>query len=231
MSSKFSEEDRHEANDPITLKFKKLLEDDRHKLKTLGDWTIRYILKNKEELLLSKKHDCYGLGLLALEKFYEFAGLKVPEWLTKWIVDTSLEELDVDEESIIRMILHDNVHKTLQNNARLLETHTKNSELSLKERISLCLNKELWSWIRSTKEKGKFHIDGSIIELFSYRLPDLTLKKLGEKMGVKYTQSTNGGRVLTCPELDIINFVTGPDTDTDIETLKDVDDTGRSERR
>lgn len=79
---KFSEEDRHEANDPRTQEFNKLLNEERDKLKILGDWTIRYILENKDELLLSRKYSCYDLGRIALEKFYEFAGLQVPECLT-----------------------------------------------------------------------------------------------------------------------------------------------------
>ena len=205
---KFSEEDRHEADDPRTEGFNKLLNDDRHKLKILGDWTIKYILENKDELLLSRKYSCYDLGRIGLQKFYEFAGLQVPEWLTKWIADTSLVELDIDEESIIRSILFDNTHKTLQNNARLLETEDL-GRITLEQRISLCLDNDLWSWIRKTKEEGKFYVDGSVLELFTYRLPDLTLKKLGEKMNVKYSQDTYGRRVLVCSRVEIINFITG----------------------
>ena len=155
----FSEEDRHEANDPRTREFNELLSENRHKLKILGDKTIRYILENKDELLLSRKYSCYDLGRIALEKFYEFAGVQVPEWLTKWIADSSLVELDIDEESIIRSILFDNTHKTLQSNARLLEMENM-GKITLEQRISLCLDNDLWSWIRKTKEEGKFYIDG-----------------------------------------------------------------------
>ena len=156
----------------------------------MGDWTIRYILENKDELLLGRKYSCYDLGGIVLEKFYEFAGVGVPEWLTKWIADTSLVELDIDEESIIRSILFDNTHRTLQNNARLLETENL-GKITLEQRISLCLDNDLWSWTRRTKE-GKYYIDGSVLELFSHRLPDLTLKKLGEKMDLRYSQDTHG---------------------------------------
>ena len=207
---RFSEEDRHEADDPRTQEFNRLLSENRHKLKILGDWTVRYILENKDELLLSRKYSCYDIGRIAVEKFYEFAGVEVPEWLTKWITDTSLIELDVDEESIIRSILFDNTHKTLQNNARLLETENL-GQITLEQRISLCLNNDLWSWVRKTKEKGKFYIDGSILELFANRLPDLTLKKLGEKMNVRYSQDTYGRRVLICSTAEIIKFITGED--------------------
>lgn len=207
---RFSEEDRHEADDPRTQEFNTLLSENRHKLKILGDWTVRYILENKDELLLSRKYSCYDIGRIAVEKFYEFAGVEIPEWLTKWITDTSLIELDVDEESIIRSILFDNTHKTLQNNARLLETENL-GQITLEQRISLCLNNDLWSWVRKTKEKGKFYIDGSILELFANRLPDLTLKKLGEKMNVRYSQDTYGRRVLICSTAEIIKFITGED--------------------
>ena len=207
---RFSEEDRHEADDPRTQEFNRLLSENRHKLKILGDWTVRYILENKDELLLSRQYSCYDIGRIAVEKFYEFAGVEVPEWLTKWITDTSLIELDVDEESIIRSILFDNTHKTLQNNARLLETETL-GQITLEQRISLCLDNDLWSWVRKTKEKGKFYIDGSILELFANRLPDLTLKKLGEKMNVRYSQDTYGRRVLICSTAEIIKFITGED--------------------
>lgn len=86
--------------------------------------------------------------------------------MTKWIADTSLVELDIDEESIIRAILFDNTHKTLQNNARLLETETL-GQITLEQRISLCLDNDLWSWVRKTKDDGKFYIDGSILEVFA----------------------------------------------------------------
>jgi hypothetical protein len=42
--------------------FNKLLSESRHRLKILGDWTIRYILENKDELLLNKKYNCYDIG-------------------------------------------------------------------------------------------------------------------------------------------------------------------------
>ena len=84
-------------------------------------------------------------------------------------------------------------------------------QIKLEQRISLCLENDLWSWIRKTKEEGKYYIDGSILELFANRLPDLTLKKLGEKMNVRYSQDTYGKRVLICSKAEITKFITGED--------------------
>ena len=120
--------------------------------------------------------------------------------------------MDVDEESVIRSILFDNTHRTIQNNARLLETENRGMKITLEQRILLCLDNDLWSWIRKTKEDGKYYIDGSILELFVHRLPELAFKKLGEKMGLKYSQDTNGRRVLICSKAEITKFITGERT-------------------
>ena len=79
-------------------------------------------------------------------------GVPIPEWLTRWITDTSLDELDVDEESVIRSILFDNTHKTIQNNPRLLELELRGMKIALEQRIQLCLDNDLWSWIRKTRQ-------------------------------------------------------------------------------
>ena len=70
-------------------------------------------------------------------------------------------------------------------NARLLEMENS-GKITLEQRISLCRDNDLWSWTRRTKEGEKFYIDGSVLELFSHRLPDLTLKKLGDEVFSRY---------------------------------------------
>jgi hypothetical protein len=84
-------------------------------------------------------------------------------------------------------------------------------KITLENRIRLCIDNNLWSWIRKTKEEENHYIDGSILELFSHRLPDLTLKKLGEKMCLKYSKdsSANGRYVLICSAAEIIEFIAG----------------------
>ena len=91
-------------------------------LRILGDWTINYVWDNRHELLLSKKYDAYQLMDIVIRKFYEFAGVEFPEWLGRWITETSLEELDVDEEGIIRAILFNRIHEVLRQNSHLLDT-------------------------------------------------------------------------------------------------------------
>ena len=96
------------------------MESRRHELKILGDWTINYVWNYQQELLLSKKYDAYQLMVILIDKFYEFAEVEKPEWLNKWIDENALEELDIDELSIVRSILRTHVHEVL----RLIITHT-----------------------------------------------------------------------------------------------------------
>jgi hypothetical protein len=130
--AKFSEEDRHDRSP--SSPFNKFQDNNGYKIKIHGDWTIRYILENKYELLLSGKYTVYDIAKKSIYEFYKFTGKEeVPEWLTRWIVDTALEELDIDDESIIRSILYDNVHKTLASNSRLIELDNREAVLAVKK--------------------------------------------------------------------------------------------------
>ena len=184
---KYTQEDRHDKDDPRTVAYNELMQNRRHDLRILGDWTINYVWDNRHELLLSKKHDAYQLMDIVIRKIYEFAGIEFPEWLGRWIMETSLEELDVDEEGIIRAILFNRIHEVLRQNSHLLDT-TGMGDISLEQRIALCLDHDLLSFIRRKIENNAevFDIDSSILMLFETRLPDMTLKRLGEKMGLSH---------------------------------------------
>jgi hypothetical protein len=51
-------------------------------------------------------------------------------------------------------------------------------------RVTKCLQNELWSFVRKGYH-DKYLIDNSILDLFKDRLPELTLKKLGEIMNIE----------------------------------------------
>jgi hypothetical protein len=74
-------------------------------------------------------------------------------------------------------------------------------------RVIKCLEYELWSFVR----KGyidKYLIDNSILVLFKDRLPELTLKKLGEIMNIEYWRNRNGIR-LRCTQAELSKFIVG----------------------
>ena len=207
--AKFSEEDRHDRD--LNSPFNVFQRENRYFLKILGDWTIRYIIDNKQELLLSRKYSPYQVGEIALEAFYNSADFEVPEWLNRWILDTSLEELDQDIEGVIRFILYNHVHKTLRENSSLIidkEDLDKKLRIGMLDRIRLCLEADVWPWIRKIRGSGnKYYINASVLELFSYRLPDLTLKKLAEKTGFEYVTDTKGKRKIRCSKAQFDNFL------------------------
>lgn len=205
---KYSQEDRHTEDDPRTIAYNKFMKEKRHELKILGDWTLNYIWDNQAELLLSKKYDAYQIMDIVIRELYDFAGAEMPKWMTRWITDTALEELDVDEVGIIRSILFDHIHEKLRMNAHLLAMKN-DGVIEIGTRISTCLDYNLLSFIREVKAPtggGVYHIDSSILMLFENRLPDLTLKRLGEKIGLEYKKTANR-MVLVCTRNQLWNFL------------------------
>jgi hypothetical protein len=201
---KYSQEDRHTKDDPRTIAYNNFMKERRHELKVLGDWTLNYIWDNRAELLLSKKYDAYQIMDILVREFYKFVGVEMPEWMTRWITETALEELDVDEVSVIRSMLLDHIHEKLRINAHLLALDRENV-MEIETRISTCLDNNLLSSIRKSNS-DEFQIDSSILMLFENRLPDMTLKRLGEKMGLEYRR-TKHGMVLICTRDQLWNFL------------------------
>jgi hypothetical protein len=176
---------------------------------------MRYIYEHRQELLLSKKYSPYQVSEIALEAFYKFADTQVPECLTWWTMDTALEELDFDEKSLIRSILYNHVHKTLRDNFKIVQTDDL-GKIAIDQRISLCLENDLWPWIRKQQEtngngnkNGDFYIDTSIMEIFSYRLPNLTFKKLSEITQFEYTKDRWGKNLIRCSKAKLMDFISG----------------------
>jgi len=202
---KYSQEDRHTRDDPRTISYNNFMKERRHELKILGDWTINYIWDNRAELLLSKKYDAYQIMDIVIREFYKFAGVEMPEWLTRWITETSLEELDVDEAGIIRSILFDHIHEKLRMNAHLLAMKDEGI-IDIETRIAKCLDNDLLSFIRKSNDGEEYHIDSSILMLFENRLPDMTLKRLGEKMGFEYYRTMHRW-ILKCTRDQLWKFL------------------------
>lgn len=80
---KYSQEDRHTKDNPRTAAYNDLMKERRHELKILGDWTLNYIWDNRTELLLSRKYDAYKIMDIVIQEFFSFAGVKIPEWMTR----------------------------------------------------------------------------------------------------------------------------------------------------
>lgn len=183
---------------------------------------MRCIWEHRLELILSGEYDGYQIGDWAIHKFYEFIGREVPDWFNLWIKDTSLEELDIDEVSLIRSILNDHVNKTITNKGIDPQVIAQ-----LNDRIDLCLARNYWSWIRRCKktilngkdDKGRwitrkdesenYYIDTGILELFRERLPDISFKILAEKIGMEVSTDHNGRYVMKCTKEEFQNFITG----------------------
>jgi hypothetical protein len=97
---------------------------------------------------------------ILIKKFYEFAEVEKPEWLNKWIDENTLEELDIDELSIVRSILRTHIHEVLRLNSHLLTISNEGIVVPFETRVEQCLEHNLFSFIRAAD--GKY-----LIELFN----------------------------------------------------------------
>ncbi len=209
---KFSKEDAHNRADKRTKDFIEFVERSYGIDRILGDWTVNYIWDNRQELILSKKYDTRQLGEIVIKAFYKFAGIEFPKWLDKWIVDSSLEEMDIDQSDIIRSVLYGHVHDSLREARGLglikvdFYGTAETLEIPFTQRVTMCLQKDLWSFIRKGNNDS-YWIDNSILELFKDKIPDLTLKKLGEIMGILDYRHTNKGWRLKTTIWEILSFI------------------------
>lgn len=218
----FSQEDRH-SSDPNS-EFNKFQKYNRHQWKTLGDWTMRYIYEHRYDILLSKDYDIYQVGERAIKAFYEFGGYSdIPEWLTRWIEDTSIEDLDDTTKEDVRAIWFIHINRTYDGIYNQIPKHVNTPTngqnnftpigpiLFMIEKIQYCLNFECWPWVCQLLDKEKeehiLHIDRSVLRLFKSELPDLTLKKLSEITGFDYVKNKKGNMRIACTKKRFSDFI------------------------
>ena len=184
---------------------------------------MRYIFDNRHELILSAKYSPYQIADKAVQAFYDYIERPFPDWLKLWVEDKMLEEFDLDEASLIRSILYNHVNKTFRDNLRIFDLSEKNEgNVNLDARISKCLEADVWPWIRQLspheRQAGVFElaIDTSIMDVFSWRLPNLTFKKLAEKMGFTHERDHYGRNRILCSRKAFMDFIEGNDENDNI---------------
>ena len=206
---KFTKEDAHKPTDQRTIEFNEFRKQNRGMLKILGDWSMNHIWDKRQELILSGKCSYRELGDLVIRRFYEFAGVEFPSWLGEWIKDLTLEELEINEKDVIIGIFRELTHRSLSQarGAGLIDPKDDSYYQTTEMRVIKCLQNELWSFVRKGYH-DKYLIDNSILSLFKDRLPELTLKKLGEIMNIEYWRNRNGMR-LRCTQAELSKFIVG----------------------
>jgi hypothetical protein len=138
-----------------------------------------------------------------------YLSVEFPSWLSEWIKDLTLEELEINEKDVIIGIFREFTHKSLSQgrSAGLIDLKDGGYYQTTEMRVIKCLENELWSFVRKGYN-GKYLIDNSILDLFKDRLPELTLKKLGEIMNIEYWRNRNGIR-LRCTQAELLKFIVG----------------------
>jgi hypothetical protein len=147
----FTQNDQY-SEDEIKV-FKNLFEIQiKKELKILGDFTVNYLMENKEILTEDKNMDWKDIGEHILEQLFKSAGKESPpEWIKFFVEEYQLQEIKEDIELLFRNYLVNKVNETFSRHYRAIEkANITNKEYSgevthllFSERLAFCLRHNL----------------------------------------------------------------------------------------
>jgi hypothetical protein len=191
----FDKSETRKESDPIAVEFRRFLTTELDKIFRFGEFRNWYII-NHQDLILSAVNDdkaeMLEVGFKILQAAYQYAGLEIPDWFSRRLSQTQLEDSLVDNEVAIK-----NAFETLINvNLKAFNKYDIFEESDIKKAVSNrvvnLLNGNKLSYMKRTrKDENKIIINTGIInELYKHgvtksQLPNL--KALADHMQATYT--------------------------------------------
>jgi hypothetical protein len=134
--------------------FQSFLKSGRDSLGTLGDFAINLILSN-QDLITNDRNDWQMIGKTILEELYKAANLSRPDWIDMIAIGNQIEDVEIEEEQIIRGFFMKKINDTYSKNYRPIvpwneqqidSVTNKNGPLEM--RLNFCLDNQLISFMR-----------------------------------------------------------------------------------
>jgi len=134
--------------------FQLFLKSGRDSLGTLGDFAINLILSN-QDLITNDRNDWQMIGQTILEELYKAVNLSRPDWIDMIAIGNQIEDVEVEEEQIIRGFFMKKINDTYSKNYRPIvpwneqqidSVTNKNGPLEM--RLNFCLDNQLISFMR-----------------------------------------------------------------------------------
>jgi hypothetical protein len=190
ISIHFPKDEKKEEQDEE--KFKKLLQEKKRYLRTLGDFAMQYLAKDPSVLL---KEDWKDISKRILIEFYKFAGKEVPEWIEYFI-----EQKDaVDESSektmfALRAFMVNRINTSFSRN-------NNDTFPTLKDKLLHCFNHDLIPFFHKKVERS-----GNEIIIITHDIMDeirhastaieniTSLKDIGLQIGFVYDDKYVNGK-------------------------------------
>jgi hypothetical protein len=196
----FTKEDRHTAEKKAA--FDLLISKRAGDLKTLGDFTTNYIMKNPNALLKRNKDECNWkeTATVIISEFYKTAGLGIPNWINYFVE----EEYGIIEDSIddsrlsVRAFLINLINDTYNRYAKNFNDGITRNTLHM--RFNFCCDNGLLPSISVTNKGSTVVIFGDIMkELRNIRSgidcgEMASLPELANTIGLEYGQKWLNGK-------------------------------------
>ena len=165
----FTRKDKHTKKE--VEEFNKFMDENAHKLRTLGNFAIHYIMKNPTCLLKEKKNECDPevTAKEIITKFYESVDMKRPYWLDYVVSEAKDDsgyaaegEDEFDDTSMhLRSVLIKyfnklynsyvrNLSYMVDSNGKIITDQPSNP--SLRERVEFCIQRNVTTSISLTKD-------------------------------------------------------------------------------
>ena len=151
----YTTQDQHDRNGMEARDFINWLMPELNKLGVLGDFTSTYVMEHPE--IIQKQWNDTGEAILT--KFYEEAGVKVPEWI-KLLVETKQLEQTTDETILLlREYLINLINETYTRHARTRDDINPDIIYKLNE----CCRTNLIAFMQYDISKKKYYITPTIM--------------------------------------------------------------------
>lgn len=208
----YSTTDQLDPTNPAHAKkmedFTNLFNDNRHKLKYLGDWVVNYILNQNPDLLLNINKPISEGGSSGnwqnavktmIKEAYNYAEKESPSWIDLYVTMDQIAESKEDLISILRTFLIESINNLYTRHLRTFEISDSDQQTiitnrSLGDRFEWLLSHNLIPYIESHGDNNKdVVIYKQILEdLKAYKgnvnnnIP--TMEDIATFLGFKYTQ-------------------------------------------
>lgn len=123
-------------------------------LGVLGDFAITHVLSN-QELITNDSNDWQTIGKIVLDELYKAANLSPPQWIDWFAPGIQIEDVEVEEEQIMRSFFEKKIDDTFARHYRSLESledqktdKSYNKYKLLESRLNFCLDNQLIPFMR-----------------------------------------------------------------------------------
>jgi hypothetical protein len=153
--------------------FQSFLKSGRNSLGTLGDFASYYLLSN-QELITNDRNDWQTIAKTVLEEFCKAANLSPPDWIDMTSIGNQIEDIEAEEEQIIRSFFVKKINDAFSKNYRSIEPwkdqqidSVTNKNGPLEMRLNFCLDNRLISFmLRKSTNPNEILITNDILKEF-----------------------------------------------------------------